>query len=78
MEQPSFNEGDNPPLSHPTDSQNIPRIVKIQYRNMCIPNKIPRGGGRGVWEGLGMDTNMGFVMFVASSKYGNAYPVFTK
>ena len=26
MEEPSFNEGDNPPLSRPTDSQNIPRV----------------------------------------------------
>ena len=32
----------------------------------------PRGGGLWVWEGLGMDKNMSFVMFVASSKYGNA------
>ena len=36
------------------------------------------GGGRGVWEGLGMDKNMVFVMFVASSKYGNAYPAYHK
>ena len=27
---------------------------------MCIPSKIPRGGGRGVQEGLGMDKGMGF------------------
>ena len=27
---------------------------------MCIPIKIPRGGGRGVREGLGMDKIMGF------------------
>ena len=29
--------------------------------------KIPRGGCRGVWEGLGMDKIMGIVMFVNSS-----------
>ena len=45
---------------------------------MCIPNKIPRGGGGGVWEGLGMDKFMGFVMFVVSIKSGNAYPAFPK
>ena len=50
----------------------------MQYRNTYITNKIPRGGVQGVWEGLGMDKNMGFVMFVASSKYGNAYPAFPK
>ena len=27
---------------------------------MCIPSKIPRGGGRGVREGLGMDKIIGF------------------
>ena len=31
-----------------------------------------------MWEGLGMDNNMGYVMFVASSKYGNAKPEFPK
>ena len=31
-----------------------------------------------MWEGLGMDKDMGFVMFVASNKYGNAYPAFHK
>ena len=45
---------------------------------MCIPNKIPWGGGWGVWEGLGMDKNMGFLMLVTSSKYGNAKPAFLK
>ena len=38
----------------------------------------PQGWWLGVWEGLGMDKHMGFVMFVASSKYGNAYPAFHK
>ena len=32
--------------------------------------RIPTVGGWGVWEG--------FVMFIASSKYGNAYPAFPK
>ena len=39
---------------------------------MSIPNKNPKGGCRRVREGLGMDKNIGFVMFVAFSKYGNA------
>ena len=39
---------------------------------MCLINKIHRGGGQGVWKGLGMDKIMCFVIFVASSKYGNA------
>ena len=34
---------------------------------MCIPNKISRSGGQEVLEGLGIDRNMGFVMFVAAS-----------
>ena len=34
--------------------------VKFQYIKTCIPSKIPRGGGRGVWEGLGMAKIMGF------------------
>ena len=25
---------------------------------MCTAEKIPRGGGRGVWEGLGMALNL--------------------
>ena len=73
-------------MSCPTDSQNIPKswnealiiFFKIQYRNTCISNKIPRGGGHGVWEGLGMDKNMGFVIFGASSKYRNAKQAFPK
>ena len=28
---------------------------KFQYIETCIPGKMPRGGGRGVREGLGMD-----------------------
>ena len=34
--------------------------ITFQYIKTCIPSKIPRGGGRGVWEGLGMDKIMGF------------------
>ena len=34
--------------------------IKFQYIKTCIPSKIPRGGGRGVREGLGMDKIMGF------------------
>ena len=43
-----------------------------------IPNIIPRDGGRGVWEGLGMEKNMAFVLFVAASKYRNAKLSFSK
>ena len=45
---------------------------------MCIPNKIPSASGWGVWNGLGVDTTIGFVMFVEPSKYGNALPAFPK
>ena len=34
--------------------------IKFLYIKTCIPSKIPRGGGRGVQEGLGTDTIMGF------------------
>ena len=34
--------------------------IKFQYIKTCIPSKIPRGGGGGVWKGLGMDKVMGF------------------
>ena len=34
--------------------------IKFQYIITCMPSKIPRGGGRGVREGLGMDKIMGF------------------
>ena len=34
--------------------------IKIQYIKTYIPSKIPRGGNRGVREGLGMDKIMGF------------------
>ena len=30
---------------------------------MWIPSKIPRGGGRCLWGGLGMDKIMGFYIF---------------
>ena len=33
--------------------------IKFQYIKTCIPSKIPRGGGRGVREGLGMDKVIG-------------------
>ena len=56
MEQPSFDEGDNPPLSQPKDLGVVVRGV----------------------AGLGIDKNMGFVMFKACSKYGNAYLAFLK
>ena len=36
---------------------------KFQYIKTCIPSKIPRGGGQGVREGLGMDKIMGFYIF---------------
>ena len=34
--------------------------IKFQYIKMCIPSKISRGGGWGMWQGLGMDKIMGF------------------
>ena len=34
--------------------------IKFQYIKTCIPSKIPRRGGWGVQEGLGMDKIMGF------------------
>ena len=34
--------------------------IKFQYIKICIPSKIPRGGGLGVREGLGMDKIMRF------------------
>ena len=34
--------------------------IKFQHIKTCIPSKIPRGGGRGVREGLGMAKNMDF------------------
>ena len=34
--------------------------VKFQYIKTCEPSKIPRGGGRGVREGLGMEKIIGF------------------
>ena len=37
--------------------------IKIQYIKTYIPSKIPRGGGRAVREGLGMDKIMGFYIF---------------
>ena len=60
MEQPSFNEGDNPPLSHPTDSQNIPNIwvdaliyiSKFSTEIRVYPTK-SRGVVFGVVGGLG-------------------------
>ncbi len=36
-------------------SLNLNFDSKFQYIKTCIPSKIPRGGGRGVREGLGMD-----------------------
>ena len=32
--------------------------ILIQERNTCIPNKIPKGVGLGVWEGVGMNNNL--------------------
>ena len=34
--------------------------IKFQYIKTCLPSKIPRGCGRGVREGFGMDKIMGF------------------
>ena len=34
--------------------------IKFYYIKTCIPSKIPRGGGRGVREGLGMDKIISF------------------
>ena len=35
-------------------------MLLVRYINTCIPNKIPRGGDRGVREGLGMAKMMVF------------------
>ena len=37
--------------------------IWFQFVNICIPSKICRGGGRGVWEDLGMDENIYLYIF---------------
>ena len=41
-------------------SQTFSFDIKFQYIITCIPSKIPRGGGRGVREGLGMNKIIAF------------------
>ena len=73
------------PFFRATDSEKIPRnglMLQLNLKNSVqkymYNQQNLKGWWSGVWEGLGMDKNLGLVMFVASSKYGHTYPAFPK
>ena len=43
--------------------------IKFQYIKTCIPSKIPRGGGQGVREGLGIAKIMAPVLVIESNRF---------
>ena len=51
-------------------------VLLFSFLPVNMEMHIPRCGGRGLWEGLEIDKNMGFGIFKSSSKYGNSYPAF--